>query len=126
MPKVPRSQTSLYGLPRVSGPTAISGYHRPPISSAMPIIPQPTPIRKPASARNYAEAREYLGEDYVVLGKLDLAKQQLAEIKRIYGISCEEYAELNEAIEEAVKAATANQKSTIKILLMNGRLVDWH
>jgi tetratricopeptide (TPR) repeat protein len=55
---------------------------------------------------NYAEAREYLGEGYVVLGKLDLAKEQLAEIKRICGTSCEEYAELNEAIEEAVKAAT--------------------
>jgi tetratricopeptide (TPR) repeat protein len=54
---------------------------------------------------NYAEAREYLGEGYVVLGKLDLAKQQLAEIKRICGTSCEEYAELNEAIEEAVKQA---------------------
>ncbi len=55
---------------------------------------------------NYAEAREYLGEGYVVLGKLDLAKEQLAEIKRICGTSCEEYAELNEAIEEAVKQAS--------------------
>jgi hypothetical protein len=44
----------------------------------------------------------------VVLGKLDLAKEQLAEIKRICGTSCEAYAELNEAIEEAVKAATAD------------------
>ncbi|HEY7766514.1 MAG TPA: tetratricopeptide repeat protein [Aestuariivirgaceae bacterium] len=55
---------------------------------------------------NYAEAREYLGEGYVVLGKLDLAKEQLAEIKRICGTACEEYAELNEAIEEAVKQAS--------------------
>jgi tetratricopeptide (TPR) repeat protein len=56
---------------------------------------------------NYAEAREYLGEGYVTMGKIELAKEQLAEIKRICGISCEEYAELNEAIEEAVKAAGA-------------------
>jgi tetratricopeptide (TPR) repeat protein len=54
---------------------------------------------------DYAEAREYLGEGYVTMGKLDLAKEQLAEIRRICGVSCEEYAELNEAIEEAVKQA---------------------
>jgi tetratricopeptide (TPR) repeat protein len=54
---------------------------------------------------NYAEAREYLGEGYATMGKLDLAKEQLAEIRRICGTSCEEYAELNEAIEEAVKQA---------------------
>jgi tetratricopeptide (TPR) repeat protein len=54
---------------------------------------------------NYAEAREYLGEGYVTMGKIDLAKEQLAEIRRICGTTCEEYAELNEAIEEAVKQA---------------------
>jgi tetratricopeptide (TPR) repeat protein len=54
---------------------------------------------------NYAEAREYLGEGYVTMGKVDLAKEQLAEIRRICGTSCEEYVELNEAIEEAVKQA---------------------
>jgi tetratricopeptide (TPR) repeat protein len=54
---------------------------------------------------NYAEAREYLGEGYVTMGKVDLAKEQLAEIQRICGASCEEYVELNEAIEEAVKQA---------------------
>jgi tetratricopeptide (TPR) repeat protein len=54
---------------------------------------------------NYAEAREYLGEGYVTMGKIDLAKEQLAEIRRICGTSCEEYADLNEAIEEAVKQA---------------------
>jgi tetratricopeptide (TPR) repeat protein len=54
---------------------------------------------------NYAEAREYLGEGYVTMGKVDLAREQLGEIRRICGISCEEYVELNEAIEEAVKQA---------------------
>ena len=54
---------------------------------------------------NYAEAREYLGEGYVTMGKIDLAKQQLAEIDRICGKACDEYADLSEAIEEAVKAA---------------------
>ena len=56
---------------------------------------------------NYAGAREYLGEGYVTMGKIDLAKEQLGEIKRICGTSCEEYADLNEAIEEAVKSAGA-------------------
>lgn len=56
---------------------------------------------------DYAEAREYLGEGYVTMGKLDLAKQQLAEIHRICGTGCEEYVELNDAIEEAVKQAGA-------------------
>jgi tetratricopeptide (TPR) repeat protein len=54
---------------------------------------------------NYAEAREYLGEGYVTMGKIDLAKQQLSEIKRICGTSCEEYVDLNEAIDTAVKQA---------------------
>jgi tetratricopeptide (TPR) repeat protein len=54
---------------------------------------------------NYAEAREYLGEGYVTMGKIDLAKQQLTEIKRICGTSCEEYVDLNEAIDTAVKQA---------------------
>jgi tetratricopeptide (TPR) repeat protein len=54
---------------------------------------------------NYAEAREYLGEGYVTMGKIDLAKEQLTEIKRICGISCEEYVDLNEAIDTAVKQA---------------------
>jgi len=39
------------------------------------------------------------------MGKIELAKEQLAEIRRICGTTCEEYAELNEAIEEAVKQA---------------------
>jgi tetratricopeptide (TPR) repeat protein len=54
---------------------------------------------------NYAEAREYLGEGYVTMGKIDLAKEQLTEIKRICGTSCEEYVDLNEAIDTAVKQA---------------------
>lgn len=43
-------------------------------------------------------AREYLGEGYVAAGKLDLAKAQLAEIKRIGGIHSEEYIDLSKAI----------------------------
>ncbi|HYN00189.1 MAG TPA: tetratricopeptide repeat protein, partial [Aestuariivirgaceae bacterium] len=43
---------------------------------------------------NYAEAREYLGEGYTTMGKIDLAKEQLAEIRRICGTSCEEYVDL--------------------------------
>ena len=36
----------------------------------------------------YPLVREYLGEAYVLQGKVDLAKEQLAEIKNICGTSC--------------------------------------
>lgn len=54
---------------------------------------------------NYLNAREYLGEGYVTAGMIDLAKEQLAEIARRGGTRIEPYAELSEAIDEAVKAA---------------------
>ena len=46
----------------------------------------------------YAKVREYLGEAYVVKGRTDLAKEQLATIKTLCGTGCEEYRDLNEAI----------------------------
>jgi hypothetical protein len=46
----------------------------------------------------YAKVREYLGEAYVVKGRLDLAKEQLDTIKSICGTGCEEYQDLNAAI----------------------------
>jgi tetratricopeptide (TPR) repeat protein len=48
---------------------------------------------------DYTLVREYLGEAYVVQGKLDLAKQQLAEIEKRCGTTCEPYEDLSEAIE---------------------------
>ena len=39
-------------------------------------------------------AREYLGEGYVAAGRIDLAKQQLAEIGARCGTACESYLEL--------------------------------
>jgi tetratricopeptide (TPR) repeat protein len=50
---------------------------------------------------NYAQVREYLGEAYVIQGKLDLAKSQLATIKTICGTGCEEYEDLAQAIEDS-------------------------
>ncbi|EJL53261.1 tetratricopeptide repeat protein [Rhizobium sp. CF122] len=47
---------------------------------------------------NYAQVREYLGEAYVIKGRLDLAKEQLETIKTICGTECEAYRDLNEAI----------------------------
>lgn len=47
---------------------------------------------------NYNVAREYLGEGYLQKGALGLAKQQLAEIMRRCGVSCEEYKDLAEEI----------------------------
>jgi Flp pilus assembly protein TadD len=50
---------------------------------------------------NYAQVREYLGEAYVIQGKVDLAKTQLATIKTLCGTGCEEYEDLAQAIEDA-------------------------
>jgi hypothetical protein len=57
---------------------------------------------------NYLDAREYLGEGYVTAGKLDLAKEQLTEIAKRGGTGIEQYTELSEAIDEAVKSASAH------------------
>ncbi|RFB98816.1 hypothetical protein B5K08_04005 [Rhizobium leguminosarum bv. trifolii] len=46
----------------------------------------------------YAKVREYLGEAYVIKGRLDLAKDQLKSIKAICGTGCEEYQDLNAVI----------------------------
>jgi tetratricopeptide (TPR) repeat protein len=43
---------------------------------------------------DFVLAREYLGEGYVAGGKLDLAKNQLAEIEKRCGTTCEEYVDL--------------------------------
>jgi tetratricopeptide (TPR) repeat protein len=50
---------------------------------------------------NYAQVREYLGEAYIVQGKLDLAKSELASIKAICGTGCNEYEDLAQALEDS-------------------------
>ena len=49
----------------------------------------------------YPQVREYLGEAYVIEGKFDLAKDQLASIEKICGSSCEYYDELKKALADA-------------------------
>lgn len=49
----------------------------------------------------YTLVREYLGEAYVIQGRLDLAKDQLAEIEKRCGTTCEPYGDLAEAIAAA-------------------------
>jgi tetratricopeptide (TPR) repeat protein len=49
----------------------------------------------------YPQVREYLGEAYVVQGKVDLAREQLQVIQTLCGTECEEYRDLAEAIEAA-------------------------
>ncbi|MGP6459526.1 tetratricopeptide repeat protein [Pseudomonas parakoreensis] len=51
----------------------------------------------------YAQVREYLGEAYVIKGRVDLAQEQLQQIKSICGTSCEEYQDLAEAIHDSSK-----------------------
>jgi tetratricopeptide (TPR) repeat protein len=50
---------------------------------------------------NFVLAREYLGEGYVVAGRIDLAMVQLNEIKTRAGVDSEEYKDLFEAIAKA-------------------------
>ncbi len=49
----------------------------------------------------YPQVREYLGEAYVIEGKFDLAKDQLATIGKICGTQCEYYGELAKALADA-------------------------
>jgi tetratricopeptide (TPR) repeat protein len=51
---------------------------------------------------NYSQVREYLGEAYVIQGKFDLAKDQLATIEKLCGSKdCEYYEDLSEALKTA-------------------------
>ncbi len=49
----------------------------------------------------YTLVREYLGEAYVIKGDLPLAKEQLSEIEKRCGTTCEPYQDLAEAIQDA-------------------------
>jgi protein involved in temperature-dependent protein secretion len=51
----------------------------------------------------YAQVREYLGEAYVIKGRIDLAQEQLQHIQKICGTNCEEYRDLAEAINDSSK-----------------------
>lgn len=48
---------------------------------------------------NHKGVREYLGELYLMLGKLDDAKVQMTELERICALGCEEKRELREKID---------------------------
>ena len=50
---------------------------------------------------DFTLAREYLGEGFVAAGRLDLARVQLNEIKKISGTTSEEYIDLAAAIDGA-------------------------
>ena len=49
----------------------------------------------------YPQVREYLGEAYVIEGKYDLAKDQLATIEKLCGRDCEYYEDLAGALSQA-------------------------
>ena len=50
---------------------------------------------------NYPQVREYLGEAYIVEGKYDLAKDQLAAIEKLCGSGCAYYEDLASALAQA-------------------------
>ena len=58
-------------------------------------------LRSVALDPAYPQVREYLGEAYVIEGKYDLAKDQLATIEKICGKDCEFYGELETALKDA-------------------------
>jgi tetratricopeptide (TPR) repeat protein len=58
-------------------------------------------LKSVAMDPQYAQVREYLGEAYVIQGKIDLAQEQLQIIQILCGKECEEYRDLAEAIEAA-------------------------
>ncbi len=49
----------------------------------------------------YPQVREYLGEAYIVEGKYDLAKEQLAAIEKLCGSGCVYYEDLANALAQA-------------------------
>ena len=58
-------------------------------------------LRSVALDPGYLLVREYLGEAYVIQGRLDLAREQLAEIEVRCGTTCEPYGDLAEVIAAA-------------------------
>lgn len=57
----------------------------------------------------HVQAREYLGQAYLMQGRMDLAQQQLQHIEHhCQGRSCEAWQDLNTAIEAAARAALAD------------------
>jgi len=47
---------------------------------------------------NNADTREYLGEAYVQMGRMDLAKAELVNVQALCGTECEQYHDLAAAI----------------------------
>ena len=59
-------------------------------------------IQSVALDPQYPQVREYLGEAYVIEGKFDLAKEQLATIEKLCGSKdCEYYSDLAKALDDA-------------------------
>ena len=52
---------------------------------------------------DYTLVREYMGEAYLQIGKVDAAREQLTEIEKRCGKGCEEYAELAKQIDAYVR-----------------------
>jgi hypothetical protein len=47
------------------------------------------------------DTSEYVGEGYVTVGQLDLARLELSEIEKRCGTTCEEYQELHKVLQSA-------------------------
>lgn len=72
----------------------------------MPRVSWDVPMRASATISvsialdpTYAKVREYLGEAWLAKGRPDLAKAQLKTIAALCGHSCEEYRDLQAAID---------------------------
>jgi tetratricopeptide (TPR) repeat protein len=56
---------------------------------------------------DFVLAREYLGEGFVSIGRIDKAEEQLAEIEQRCGAHCTEYQELAQVISDARNGQTS-------------------
>ncbi|MEL6871375.1 MAG: tetratricopeptide repeat protein [Pseudomonadota bacterium] len=61
---------------------------------------------------DYAEARSYLGEALIELGRLDDARRELDQIETICGTACEPYAKLSDRLQKALQSAPATGKGS--------------
>ncbi len=62
-----------------------------------------------AADPDYTLVREYLGEAYIQLGQIDLAREQLREIERRCGTTCDPYRDLAEELARHEKQASGRQ-----------------
>ena len=68
------------------------------------LLAEDTPSNMGPVNPSHLSAREYLGEAHLQAGQPDKAREQLMELERLCGRSCDEYRDLTDAIEGTRRA----------------------